>query len=795
MTRNSAIRLTLAILLGLPMANTFAASSVDVQQPSSITPTSVLTSQTRKFLTSRGDKQAAVWVFFTDKGVKTPAEFSAAAQRVSLTERNHRRRVRTGAPLVTAADLPVREDYVGRVEAIGGELRRTSRWLNAASYEIPLRLVDSIAALPFVVRILPVAGFNGVKPSVDDTPRTAPRESALTGLSYGPSISQNLQINTPTAHRLGFSGKGVTLAITDSGFRKTHEAFANTIADGRLIAEYDFINNDENTDYDVGDPSNQISHGTMVWSTAAGYASGKVIGPGYGANIILCKTEDLQSETPIEEDNWVAALEFIDSVGADVINSSLGYSDWYGYADFDGQTAVTSIAASTCDSLGIVLCVSMGNEGPSTGSITAPADAFDVLSVGAVDLTGAIVSFSSRGPTYDGRTKPDVCALGLDAYTAYWSADNRYAYSAGTSFSSPLIAGAVCLLIEARPELSPAEIREAIRGTAEQAAAPDNEYGWGIANVGEALHWPVNFSADVVAGELPLTVQFSNDSWLEPQAIDWNFGDGSSSAELNPVHIYDQPGVYDVSVDLQTTIGDFSRSINRMIAVHADSLWMEVVDAVPGQYVKVAVYARNYLPLSTLEVPFSWAGDLGLTYSQFSTYGLRTQNFAIQNRISYDANGKRATILLDAGSGDTADELEPGVGPILNLYFLLPSDADYGSNPVAFTTYGNYDPSFVSGGYSYDPTVIDGAVVVQCCVGTVGNANGSDDEKPTIGDVITMIDHLFINMQPLECPAEADINRSGGANPTDADVDITDVSVLIDYLFAFRESFELPVCP
>jgi subtilisin family serine protease len=771
------------------------AAAADSQGVEATPAAGTLAPKAMEYLKSRDLERAVVWVFFADKGVKSSAEFSAAAEQVRLTERSRNRRIRTGVASVTIADLPVVPAYIQRVEALGGKVRRQSRWLNAASFELPYGSLETVGQLPFVVRVTPVAGFARAESDPVDTRKPPSQESAAGGLSYGPSISQNLQINAAAAHLQGYSGRGVTLAITDSGFRKTHEAFASAFAEGRILAEYDFINNDNNTDTDENDPVNQISHGTMVWSTAAGYSSGKIIGPGYGANFILCKTEDLQSETPIEEDNWVAALEFADSVGADVINTSLGYSNWYTYADMDGQTAITSIAASTCNSLGIVLCVAMGNGGPGSGTLNAPADAFDMLSIGGVDLTGTITGFSSRGPTYDGRMKPDVCALSMDTYCAYWSADDRYVYGIGTSFATPLIAGAVCLLIEARPELSPTQIREALRGTASRAANPDNNYGWGIADVGKALRWPVDFSADQVAGELPLTVQFNNDSWLEASAVVWDFGDGFGSTVFDPVHLYDHPGIFDIGLTIQTDEGEFSRAVERMIAVHADSLWIETRTVNPGQLARIDVYARNYLPITNLEIPFQWAGDLDLSYETFSTAGLRTQLFPSQNRVSFDSRNKRATISLNTTSAAVVPELTPGTGPVLSLYFRVPADAPAGYNPITLTAYGSYNPEFVSGGYSYGPTTTDGAFVIDCCEGIVGNANGSEFDTPTIGDVMRLLDHLYISQQPLECYAEADIDQSGGAYPTAEDITIADVAMLVDYLFSFRTTTELPICP
>lgn len=437
-----------------------------------------------------------VWVFFTDKAFTDKIGFAAAASSVALTERSAHRRAKVGRDRVVFADLPVAERYVREIENLGAVHRRSSRWLNAASFEIESALVERVAKLPFVSEIRPLTNFQQ-SPQDTITTTDVPKESAGSAytLNYGGSYQQLNQIGVPPVHDLGYSGHGVTLALLDSGFRKSHQAFAAHFAEGRVLAEYDFVHNDGNTDSEPTDSmASQPNHGTEVWSVAAGLADGNLYGPAYHANFILCETEDTRSELPIEEDNWVAGMEFSDSVGADVITTSLGYRIFdascqcnYSYADMDGRTATTSIAASMADGLGIVLCKSAGNEGPGVGSISAPADAFDILAVGAVDAGGTIASFSSRGPTYDGRIKPEVCARGVSAWSAHPTVSTAYTYVSGTSFAAPLVAGAACLVIEAHPDWNPHQVREALEMSGDHAGSPDNTYGWGIIDVDAAI--------------------------------------------------------------------------------------------------------------------------------------------------------------------------------------------------------------------------------------------------------------------------------------------------------------------
>ncbi|MCA9753107.1 MAG: S8 family serine peptidase [Gemmatimonadetes bacterium] len=430
---------------------------------------------------ARGADTAATWVFFADRGLTSRGAEAAAISeaRASLSPRALARRATKGqAP--DLLDVPPAPDYVAAVLATGATLRHESRWLNAISVEASPAQRAAIESLPFVTRTRPVArqhhdlSFDEVEIDEADGP---PARGAL---DYGPSARQAEQIQVDLLHDLGLSGAGVTIAVLDTGFDTSfHEAFQNLT----VVAEHDFVQGDGNTANEGNDPSNQFYHGTLVLSTLSGWAPGQLIGIAYGADYALAKTETLLSETPAEEDNWVAAAEWADSLGADVITSSLGYRDWYVPADMDGDTAPISIAADLAVANGIAVFVSGGNEGGNSWNIvTAPGDAHDAVTVGAVDSLGAIASFSGRGPTADGRTKPDVCAMGVATYhAAPWDpAGNVYARANGTSLSCPLVAGVGALLLEAEPTLAPLDLAAALRSTATQSGAPNNDYGWGI---------------------------------------------------------------------------------------------------------------------------------------------------------------------------------------------------------------------------------------------------------------------------------------------------------------------------
>ncbi len=437
-----------------------------------------------------------VWVYFTDKGFADDAGLAASAtvQSVALSTRQVWRRAKVGRDRVEFGDLPVRQDYVDQIIATGGVLRHTSRWLNAASFEIDPDLLSGLAALPSVRKIDPMIGFKYFpEPTVPTPPGMGSLQKPMNttapdALNYGNSYSQLQQINVPAVHTLGYKGQGVIVCMMDTGYRKTHVAFAPAYAESRVLAEHDFIFNDGNTADEPADQPGQMNHGTYTWSALGGQADGSLYGPAYGAQFLLAKTEDIRSETPIEEDNWVAGMEWAETFGVDVISSSLGYSDWYTPASFDGHTAVTSIAASHAASLGIVVCNSAGNNGYA--GLNAPADADSMITVGAVDIYGLLAGFSSRGPTADGRTKPEVCACGVSTACANPGGNTTYTYASGTSLSCPLAGGCAAVILSAHPTWTPMQVREAMMRTGSNTRCPNNNDGWGIIDLLAAVNYP-----------------------------------------------------------------------------------------------------------------------------------------------------------------------------------------------------------------------------------------------------------------------------------------------------------------
>lgn len=461
-------------------------------------------------LRERPDAVRAVWVFFRDKGPDASHRLGEAA----LTPRALARRALRGQTrTATIEDVPLARHYVAAVAARVRRVRHEVPWVNAMSVEADDAQVAALEALPFVARVDLVRAYRQRReedlvgrtaissespddhckrtcPASTPSPSPAPSAAPTATLDYGPSAGQLNQIDVPAVHRLGLHGEGVIVASLDAGFDTlSHEAFAAM----DIALRHDFLNGDD----DVGNGSDrgEGSHGTMTLSVLGGFAPGRLIGPAFNATFLLAKTEDTTSETPVEEDHWAAAAEWAEGRGADVISSSLGYLTFdpgfasYTFADMNGDTAISTRAANLAGERGVVVVNSAGNEGPNAqhNTLGAPADGRLVLTAGAVTASGQRASFSSVGPTADGRTKPDVAAQGVAVRAAAPGTASGYTNVDGTSFSCPLTAGVVALLVQARPSASVAEIEDAVRSTASQSARPDNLLGWGIVDAARAV--------------------------------------------------------------------------------------------------------------------------------------------------------------------------------------------------------------------------------------------------------------------------------------------------------------------
>lgn len=471
---------------------------------------------------TRPKEISKIWIYFTDKGIFSLNSLRKSFHDVQQNLSRHclwrRSKMRQEDQLVDYFDLPLFPPYTEEVKSKVVKVRTVSRWLNALSVEATLPQIMDIAKLDFVRKIDLLTTFHRDEPPLPPQTGSDRKRQGIPYLNYGSSFTQINQINVIPLHQLGYSGQDVLVCLLDTGFRKSHEIFQHA----QIVAEWDFVNGDNDVEQDPFDPQDYSdSHGTGTWSLLGGYKPGELIGPAYGARFILAKTESIQYEEQIEEDYWVAGIEWAEALGAEVVSSSLGYTDWYTFADLDGQSAVTTIAANRAVDLGVVVVNAAGNErNNSWGHIIAPADGFKVIAVGAVDSSGEIASFSSPGPTYDGRIKPEVCALGVHNWVA--SNNNNgsdyYQEGSGTSFATPLVAGAAALLLEIHRDWTPLHVYSALQNTASRSFDPNNDYGWGIINA-------------YLAASLDFSLLKLQDYTIDDDTSGDSFGNGNDVAE------------------------------------------------------------------------------------------------------------------------------------------------------------------------------------------------------------------------------------------------------------------------
>lgn len=419
------------------------------------------------YFTSQGFAQDRHLILFTDKDTSlSPEEF--------LSAKALQRRTKQGIA-ITNRDYPVDESYIQAVNSISGvTVIYPTKWLNGVLIEISTEnQLNAIKSLPFVQQSSRLENlYGGTKINSVSTKTNT--------LDYGESLSQLELIGADQFHRQGITGKGMTIAVFDSGFPGVDriDSFSHLIENNRIKGTYDFVENE----IDVYDDHN---HGTRVLSTMAAFQSGELIGTAYDANYYLFVTENVYSESPVEEFYWLVAAERADSVGVDIINSSLGYSTFdnaqYNYSidNITGDHSIISQAADFAAATGILVVNSSGNAYSPWGlKLQLPADSDSVLTVGAVHADGSLASFSSRGPTTDGRIKPDVMAMGVKTVVA--NPNGSIGYDIGTSFSAPLMAGFAACIWQAFPHLTNMEIIDLLRNTGDQANSPDNSYGYGI---------------------------------------------------------------------------------------------------------------------------------------------------------------------------------------------------------------------------------------------------------------------------------------------------------------------------
>lgn len=451
------------------------------------------------FLTTDLFSQSYFKVWLKDK----QSEYKISKPGEFLSDKAIERRLLQQIP-VSVSDLPVSPVYLMDLQSSGAEIIYKSRWLNLVIVKSPQKSIENeLRGKPYVKSVEPadylVAGAQSgrSKPYFDNeqverlpnrTGKLKNSNKSSGGYLYGLSANQIQMIGIDHLHDMGFDGSGVLIGVIDAGYNSVniHAAFDSLRLNGQILGTRDFVQ-----------PGNDVyatsmhGHGTMVLSTMGANLPGQLIGTAPKASYWLLRSEDGNAEYLLEEYYWVNAAEFADSVGVDIINSSLGYNRFdnpeedHTYEDMDGNTTVITIGADMAAAKGILVVNSAGNSGSNSWRyITAPADGDSVFTIGAVDADGAYAYFSSQGPTSDGRIKPDVSAQGMSTIIA--ALPSGVGSGSGTSFSSPIIAGAAACLWQANPTFSNMELINSIRMSASKSGNPDNYTGWGIPNFLEA---------------------------------------------------------------------------------------------------------------------------------------------------------------------------------------------------------------------------------------------------------------------------------------------------------------------
>jgi hypothetical protein len=427
----------------------------------------------------RSDYEYFYRIYFRDKGENVVDNF-LPGDLISL--RAQTRRQKTGIPLIDHRDIPVCQEYIDQLATMGLVLHCTSRWMNTGLFMTGSRIDEgSFSNLPFISGIKAVKEPDG-KSLMTDKLNFSASQDEITSFDRPLSMVNGLPL-----HNTGYLGNGILIAVIDGGFYNADaiQALRQLFNRKGVAGTYDFIEMDE---FVYG----YHNHGTAVLSVLAGMIPGKIAGTAPGADYLLLRSEDTMTEFPAEEDYWVAAAEYADSAGADIISSSLGYYTFdnpqfnYKFSDLDGNTAFITRAADIAASKGILVVCSAGNERENDWArIIAPSDGDSVLAVGAVDRDRKIAPFSSTGPSADGRIKPDNVAMGVSVPVQVII--NSVMKSNGTSFSCPVISGMAACLLQAVPKAKNTDILNTLHICADRYNSPDPLYGYGIPDLTRAV--------------------------------------------------------------------------------------------------------------------------------------------------------------------------------------------------------------------------------------------------------------------------------------------------------------------
>lgn len=427
------------------------------------------------------------WVYFN---AKPNAQLYIDSPLIMLSQSALDRRT-TQKIVIDSKDIPIEKSYVNQVKTVSGiSVMAKSKWLNSIHVRGTQAVINSLKTFSFVDKIdfadksLNIAGKIAKVKKI----RTSDKSNKTKiDYAYGTSANQIQMLNGQQLHQQNYTGSGKIIAVLDAGFPgvNTVQPFQRLRDNKKILGGYNFVL--RNPDFYTG-----VSHGTSVLSTMGGYKEGSLVGTAPDASYYLFVTEDDTSENPVEESLWVEAAEKADSLGVDIINTSLGYFDYdntaysHKYNEMNGVTAYMSRGAEIAFSRGMIIVTAAGNSGNSANPyIAVPADAVSVIAVGAVNSAKSLSSFSSIGPSSDNRIKPDVMAQGQSDVLS--DAFGNIVTANGTSFSSPIMAGMIACLWQAFPLKTNKEIRDLILKSGDRYTTPNNQYGFGIPNFSLAL--------------------------------------------------------------------------------------------------------------------------------------------------------------------------------------------------------------------------------------------------------------------------------------------------------------------
>jgi serine protease AprX len=456
------------------------------------------------------------WVYLREPQL-TPSQLHLALQQAksTLTQRclTKRAKVRASTELVDEFDLPLNQSILDSITAHGFEIVVKSKMLRAVSVIGSYNQVRVLQGLPFIksVEPLPVKMSETFHETISPNalpllPRRAtttvkPRTPTIQewdSIDYGYSYRQLEILHVVEAHRQGYTGQGVLLGMNDAGFPRLCRSYSpndtnsyHVVFDSlHIVATHDFLHGDS-----LVNETTNSTHGTNTLSCIAGYKDSLYIGAAPNVWVTLAETEQAPgADFPAEEDYWVAGLEWHENYGADIVSSSLSWVAWYPDSTRDGHHSPASRASTLAAARGTLVVNSAGNHGPN-GHMSPPSDADSMICVGSVDFSLNYSIFASHGPSYDGRIKPDLMAVGDNTAVADASSPTRITSASGTSFSAPTIAGACAVVLSANHDLTPLQLIHVMKRSADRWDNPDTLYGWGIPNVAVAVDSALNLSS------------------------------------------------------------------------------------------------------------------------------------------------------------------------------------------------------------------------------------------------------------------------------------------------------------